>query len=79
MIKIDDASSSFWAATRNPETRNGLGVLERERLKSWLHGAYQAIESCAITVGHAALRGINQRVVSGVGHTISRAVGCRPM
>ncbi len=47
MIKIDDASSSFWAATQENDQKSGLGVLERERLKTWLRSAYQAIEQVA--------------------------------
>ena len=43
MNKIDAASSSFWAATQDNDQVTGLGVLERTRLKSWLHAAYQAI------------------------------------
>ena len=45
MNKIDAASSSFWAATQDNDQTAGLGVLERTRLKSWLHAAYQAIGS----------------------------------
>jgi hypothetical protein len=43
MIKIDAASSSFWAATQENDHTTALGVLERERLKSWLRSAYEAI------------------------------------
>ena len=45
MNKIDAASSSFWAATQDNDQSAALGVLERTRLKSWLHAAYQAIGS----------------------------------
>jgi hypothetical protein len=41
MIKIDAASSSFWAATQDDDKT--LGLLERKRLKSWLESAYAAI------------------------------------
>jgi hypothetical protein len=44
MIKLDAASSSFWAATQENE-KIGLGVLERQRLGSWLQSAYEAIET----------------------------------
>lgn len=47
MIKVDDTSSSFWAATQDTPNTAGLGVLERERLKAWLSAAYQAIEGVA--------------------------------
>jgi hypothetical protein len=43
MIKIDAASSSFWAATQENDQKTGLGVLERQRLKAWLQSAYEAI------------------------------------
>jgi hypothetical protein len=46
MTKIDAASSSFWHATQS-EDKGGmkLGILERQRVRSWLKGAYEAIES----------------------------------
>jgi hypothetical protein len=44
-IKIDAASSSFWAATQDNDQAAGLGVLERQRLKSWLQSCYAAIAS----------------------------------
>jgi hypothetical protein len=43
MIKIDAASSSFWAATQDNDETTGLTMLERRRLKSWLLSAYAAI------------------------------------
>jgi hypothetical protein len=43
MIKIDAASSSFWAAARGEDQTLGLGVLERQRLNTWLHNAYEAL------------------------------------
>jgi hypothetical protein len=43
MIKIDAASSSFWAATQENDQKTGLGVLERQRLMAWLQSAYEAI------------------------------------
>ncbi|MGC1458653.1 MAG: hypothetical protein WA825_10275 [Steroidobacteraceae bacterium] len=43
MIKIDAASSSFWAAARAEDQTIGLGVLERQRLNSWLRCAYEAL------------------------------------
>jgi hypothetical protein len=46
MTKIDAASSSFWHATQ-PEDKGGLklGILERQRVRSWLKSAYEAIGS----------------------------------
>ena len=45
MIKIDAASSSFWAATQENDQTTGLGVLERQRVRSWLQSAYTALAS----------------------------------
>jgi hypothetical protein len=44
MTRIDASSSSFWAATQ-PEDKGGLrlGILERQRVKSWLKSSYEAI------------------------------------
>lgn len=43
MIKIDAASSSFWAASQEGDSATGLGVLERQRLNTWLRCAYAAL------------------------------------
>jgi hypothetical protein len=42
--KIDATSTSFWAATQ-PEDNGGarLGVLERQRLRTWLKNAYDEL------------------------------------
>jgi hypothetical protein len=44
MTKIDAQSSSFWAATQT-EDKGGakLGILERQRVRSWLKNAYESI------------------------------------
>jgi hypothetical protein len=44
MTKIDAGSNSFWTATQ-PEDQGGmkLGILERQRVRSWLKGAYEAL------------------------------------
>lgn len=45
MTKIDGNSASFWAAkNKEPESLNGLGLLERQRLKLWLKHAYSQIQ-----------------------------------
>lgn len=48
MSRIDGNSSSFWAATQ-PEDKGGLrlGILERQRVKTWLKNAYEAIGQAA--------------------------------
>ncbi len=43
--KIDAGSTSFWAAKNRSETDvKGLGILERQRVKMWLHSAYAEID-----------------------------------
>ena len=44
MTKIDAGSNSFWTATQ-PEDKGGmkLGILERQRVRSWLKNAYEAL------------------------------------
>ncbi|HEY5809311.1 MAG TPA: hypothetical protein VIT67_15155 [Povalibacter sp.] len=49
MQKIDQFSSSFWAATQaSDKAATGLGMLERQRVKVWLHKAYQQLESIPV-------------------------------
>jgi hypothetical protein len=43
MQKIDARSTSFWAAVNH--TEGNLGLLERQRVKVWLHRAYEQIGS----------------------------------
>jgi len=46
MTKIDGNSSSFWAATQKADANaTPLGILERQRVKSWLTSAYEAIRA----------------------------------
>jgi len=46
MTKIDGSSSSFWAATQKADSgASALGILERQRVRSWLTGAYEAIRA----------------------------------
>jgi hypothetical protein len=46
MTKIDGSSSSFWAATQKAEAgATPLGILERQRVRSWLNSAYEAIRA----------------------------------
>lgn len=47
--KIDATSSSFWAAKNNAEKGvTGLGLMERQRVKTWLRDAYEQIESAHV-------------------------------
>ncbi len=47
--KIDASSSSFWAA-KNPADKetSGLGIMDRQRVKMWLRGAYQEIDAMGV-------------------------------
>ncbi len=48
MQKIDAQNSSFWAASqRTSEGGSVLGLLERQRVKYWLHHAHEQIERLA--------------------------------
>ena len=47
MIKIDAASSSFWAAT-HAEGAHEMGILERQRVKTWLKNAYQDLSDLGV-------------------------------
>jgi len=47
--KIDAGSTSFWAAKNRSATDiKGLGLLERQRVKLWLHSAYEQIDTVGI-------------------------------
>ena len=44
MRKIDQQNTSFWAAANNRMPgADGLGLLERQRVKTWLRSAYAAL------------------------------------
>ena len=49
MQKIDAYNTSIWAAVqRNTNNDNGLGLLERQRVKVWLNKAYDEIGQLGI-------------------------------
>ena len=49
ITKIDAGSTSFWAAKHKSETDvKGLGLLQRQRVKIWLHHAYEQIETVGL-------------------------------
>jgi hypothetical protein len=49
MQRIDQHSASFWAAVNHRDTAgNGLGLLERQRVKVWLQRAYQEIDRLGV-------------------------------
>jgi hypothetical protein len=47
--KIDAGNTNFWAARNRTENDpNGLGILERQRVKMWLNHAYEQIDSVCV-------------------------------
>jgi len=45
MRKIDRQNASFWAAINNRSGPDALGLLERQRVKTWLKATYEAFDS----------------------------------
>jgi hypothetical protein len=45
MRKIDRQNASFWAAVNTKTGEDALGLLERQRVKSWLKGAYTVFDT----------------------------------
>jgi hypothetical protein len=41
MRKIDRQNASFWAAINNRTDPDSLGILERQRVKTWLKATYE--------------------------------------
>ena len=49
ITKIDAVSSSFWAAQHRTTTEpNGLGLLERQRVKVWIRNAYDQLDTLGV-------------------------------
>lgn len=48
MQKIDARSASFWAAVNDTASSNGLGLLERQRVKVWMRNAYQEFDRLSL-------------------------------
>lgn len=49
IVKIDAGSTSFWAAkNRSKSDPNGLGLLERHRVRLWLQNAYDQIDKLEV-------------------------------
>jgi hypothetical protein len=47
--KIDASSSSFWAAKNSADKAStGLGLMDRQRVKMWLRGAYQQLDAVGV-------------------------------
>jgi hypothetical protein len=45
MRKIDRANASFWSAVHERAEGDALGMLERQRVKTWLRKAYNGLET----------------------------------
>lgn len=45
MRKIDRQNASFWSAVHERSETDGLGMLERQRVKTWLRKAYAALDT----------------------------------
>ena len=45
MRKIDRQNASFWAAIHQHSGADGLGLLERQRVKSWLKKTYETFDT----------------------------------
>ncbi len=45
MRKIDRQNASFWAAIHTTSGPDSLGMLERQRVKTWLKGAYTTLDA----------------------------------
>ena len=45
MRKIDAQNTSFWKAVHDKESPHALGLLERQRVKSWLATSYAAFDA----------------------------------
>jgi hypothetical protein len=44
MRKIDRQNASFWAAINNRTDAESLGILERQRVKTWLKATYETLD-----------------------------------
>jgi hypothetical protein len=45
MRKIDRQNASFWAAIHTTTGPNALGMLERQRVKTWIRHAYTTLDA----------------------------------
>jgi MinD superfamily P-loop ATPase len=48
MRKIDRQNISFWAAIHTRPETDGLGLLERQRVKTWLKKTYESFDNLAL-------------------------------
>ena len=48
MRKIDQHNTSFWAAVNDREGPDALGILERQRVKTWLRNCYEVFSKLPV-------------------------------
>lgn len=48
MRKIDRQNASFWAAVNTTSGPDALGILERQRVRTWLKGVYATLETLGL-------------------------------
>lgn len=48
MRKIDQHDTSFWKAINDRESPDSLGLLERQRVKTWLRNSYEVLETLPV-------------------------------
>ena len=48
MRKIDQHNTSFWKAVNDRESLDSLGLLERQRVKTWLKNCYEVFEKLPV-------------------------------
>jgi hypothetical protein len=48
MRKIDRQNASFWAAINSKPQEDALGLLERQRVRSWLKKSYEGFDSLSL-------------------------------
>ena len=48
MRKIDQHNTSFWKAINDRESPDALGILERQRVKTWLKNCYEIFEKLPV-------------------------------
>jgi hypothetical protein len=46
--KIDAASSSFWKAKTSAQDNDGLGLMDRQRVKMWLRDVYRDLDEIGV-------------------------------
>jgi hypothetical protein len=49
MRKIDRQNASFWAAINTKTGDDALGLLERQRVKTWLKGTYAVFDTLPLS------------------------------